>query len=81
MSGPPELDATVLAQEALKQGVLIEPGNVFFADANQGKNYFRLGFSSIHADKIPKGIELLSETADKLLRRSTKSRDCSYTSA
>ncbi|WP_109314502.1 PLP-dependent aminotransferase family protein [Pseudovibrio ascidiaceicola] len=81
VSGPPELDATVLAQEALKQGVLIEPGNVFFADANQGKNYFRLGFSSIHADKIPKGIELLSETADKLLRRSTKSRDCSYTSA
>ncbi len=75
VSGPPELDATALAQEALKKGVLIEPGNVFFADPSQGKNYFRLGFSSIHADKIPKGIEILSETADKLLHRSTNKRE------
>ncbi|KZL22098.1 HTH-type transcriptional regulatory protein GabR [Pseudovibrio axinellae] len=72
--GPPDLDASTLADEAMQRGILIEPGNVFFANPNQGKNYFRLGFSSIDAEKIPRGIELLSHIANKpmITTRSTR---------
>jgi GntR family transcriptional regulator/MocR family aminotransferase len=64
--GPAMLDATVLAREALKAGVVIEPGDVFFADPRAGRNYFRLGFSSIPLEKIEPGLARLAEVAQKL---------------
>lgn len=58
--GPEGLDADFLAQTALAAGILIEPGSIFFDRPDPPRNFFRLGFSSIPAEKIDRGIELLS---------------------
>jgi len=42
-------------------GVLIEPGGVFFAEDAPPRHCFRLGFSSIPADRIEPGIRLLAD--------------------
>ena len=60
VSGPEELDANALAAEALKVGVVLEPGNLFFHGPKAPKNYFRLGFSSIKSEMIPEGIERIA---------------------
>ncbi len=65
--GPVDFDARKLAEKALKRGVLIEPGEVFYNRSEAHKHYFRLSFSSIAEDKIRPGIELLSQEADKIL--------------
>ncbi len=59
--GPRDLDASALAASALERGVVIEPGDTTFACADPPKNFFRLAFSSIAADKIEPGIALLSQ--------------------
>lgn len=50
-----------LEREARGNGVLIEAGNVFFSDPGRAPPHVRLGFSSISADRIPHGVEILSE--------------------
>lgn len=59
--GPETLDTDVLARKALGEGIVIEPGSVFFMSAKPPRNYFRLGFSSIPAEKIGPGIEKLAK--------------------
>ena len=60
---PEPVDTRVVAHEAAKLGVLIEPGDVFF-DANAGEpvpfNYARLGFASIDSARIEPGIATLA---------------------
>ncbi len=58
--GADDLDAEKLARLALKKGIIIEPGSVYFALPPQPRNYFRLGFSSIPAAKIPEGVKILA---------------------
>lgn len=66
VKGPEGLDAEVLAREAAKEGVLIEPGRVCFARADAPINYFRLGFSSIAPEKIDPGIRTLAGVIHRL---------------
>ena len=54
--GPAGLDAEALAARLAGEGVLIEPGTPFFAVSDPRKNYFRLAYSSIPAERIPEGI-------------------------
>jgi len=56
---PPSWDTQELAQKALMQGVVIEPGEVHFLKSPR-KNYFRLGFGSIATDRIDEGIKRLA---------------------
>ena len=60
VQGPESLDSDILARLALTEGIVIEPGSVFFMAAKPPRNYFRLGFSSIPAEKIGSGIEKLA---------------------
>ncbi|MGI9365275.1 MAG: PLP-dependent aminotransferase family protein [Rhizobiaceae bacterium] len=53
------VDTDQLARRALKEGILIEPGSVYFGSADN-RSCFRLGFSSIEAQKIDAGLELLA---------------------
>ncbi|MEY8830894.1 PLP-dependent aminotransferase family protein [Sedimentitalea sp. XS_ASV28] len=53
-------DMTAVAQELARNGVVIEPGAPFFAGSEQPRNYYRLGYSSIPASRIPPGIELIA---------------------
>ncbi|MFK8032787.1 MAG: PLP-dependent aminotransferase family protein [Hyphomicrobiales bacterium] len=66
VKGPDGIDARELAAKALEEGVVIEPGNIHFADPNGPKQYFRLGFSSIPDERIEPGIIKLAEVASHL---------------
>ena len=61
IKGPDWLDSRILAEKAAEQGVLIEPGDVFFSPKNPPLNYFRVAYSSIDSEKIPEGIAKLSD--------------------
>lgn len=64
VSGPPDFDATALAERALEAGVVIEPGDVCFLDNPPPRNSFRLGFSGIEHDAIEPGVERLASLLD-----------------
>jgi GntR family transcriptional regulator/MocR family aminotransferase len=59
---PEGLDTTKLAEEALRRGVVIEPGVSFFPDPAGPVNYMRLGYSSIPAERIELGILALKKS-------------------
>lgn len=66
VQGPPQLDARALAHEAEQLGVLIEPGDVFFADAGV-RHCFRLGYSAINTELIDAGIEALGRALRRVV--------------
>lgn len=69
LRGPEGLDTRRLAADCVAEGVLIEPGDVFFAGEAVPRNYFRLGFASIAPELIDAGIERLKYAAEKQLGR------------
>ena len=63
--GPENLDADKLAGDALKEGIILEPGGIFYSTPASPKNYFRLGFSSIDQQRIEPGVKLLAQIIDR----------------
>ncbi|PWE33839.1 GntR family transcriptional regulator [Maritimibacter sp. 55A14] len=61
IEGPAGLDAEDLAARLAPQGVLFDPGRPFFAASAPPRNFFRLAYSSIAADRIPEGIARLAQ--------------------
>lgn len=57
---PEHLRAQVLEKKAHEQGIVINAGDHYFASHDGPTNFFRLGFSSIHEDKIEEGVAKLS---------------------
>ncbi len=51
---------------ALDADVVIEPGTVHFHAKDPPRNTFRLGFSSIPAEKIAPGIQKLAQVIDRM---------------
>jgi len=66
VEGPAWLDADALARLAELQGVLIEPGSVFFMAEPAPRKSFRLGYSSIPLERIDAGIRVLAGVAREL---------------
>ena len=64
MEAPEHIDTSVLAEELRRQDVLIEPGAPFFDPATAPRNYFRLAYSSIPAERIPEGIARIARALD-----------------
>jgi GntR family transcriptional regulator/MocR family aminotransferase len=60
VKGPRGLNAEALAEMAQNEGIIIEPGSVYFAQGHRPDNHFRLGFSSIPSERIGEGIEKLA---------------------
>lgn len=56
MEAPKSVDTTQLEIELRQREVLIEPGQPFFAAENPPRNFYRLAYSSIPAERIPEGI-------------------------
>ncbi|MEC5325206.1 MocR-like pyridoxine biosynthesis transcription factor PdxR [Aurantimonas sp. A3-2-R12] len=75
LEGPPGFDAGELARRALKQGIVIEAGDFFFAGRNPPLNYFRLGFSAIATDRIAEGVRKLAEIVRSLPSSSTQAAE------
>ena len=61
---PESIDTRRLAAAAQERGVLIEPGDVFFAAAKPPVNFARLGYGSIAAERIEPGIEILADVVN-----------------
>ena len=60
VEGPPGLDSRRLAESLEADGVLIEPGDVFFENPPAPCTFFRLGYSSISDVDIEPGVELIA---------------------
>lgn len=60
------IDTRDLAAEAIKDGVMIEPGDVCFATAPRPRRFFRLGLSVIQDTKVDDGVRLLALAAKRL---------------
>lgn len=67
VQAPKSVDADELARILQPDGVLIEPGSPFFAGHNPPNNYFRLAYSSIPSERIPKGVALIKAAILKQL--------------
>lgn len=61
MRAGPRVDIGQLAERLRPQGVLIEPGLPFFHRADPPRNYYRLAYSSIPAERIAPGIAILAQ--------------------
>ncbi len=68
LKGPDNLDSRELAKELMKEGVLIEPGDVFFYPMQEKCPYFRLGFSSLPQEKIAEGIKKVVKKVKELTK-------------
>ncbi len=60
MEATGHVDTEALALRLRGEGVLIEPGRVFFHPGTERRNFFRLAYSSIPVAKIPEGIALVA---------------------
>jgi GntR family transcriptional regulator/MocR family aminotransferase len=66
LQGPAWLNAVALSEEALAEGVVIEPGDVFFMNgADAPRNFLRVGFTSIRPEHIEPGIARLAKVVDR----------------
>ena len=58
--GPDGLSSQLLADQCASQGVLIEPGDIFFRKSSTASHaHFRLGYSAIHSGVIDAGVQEL----------------------
>ena len=60
VQAPRGVDTRELASRALAQGIVIEPGEVFFAGSRPPRNFVRLGYSSIPTERIDEGVRRLA---------------------
>lgn len=58
---PDSVPVDTLVTEAAKRGILLEPVSHFFASPKEADNSFRMGVTSIAADKIREGVEQLAQ--------------------
>lgn len=65
--GPEGLDARRLQEAAKNQSILLEAGDIFYHNPDPPQNYFRLGFSSIPAERIEPGIEKIAHLIHSLI--------------
>lgn len=63
---PAHIDTGVLAREARDAGIVIEPGEIFFAGEGRPRCHMRLGYSSIEARRIDDGVRLLGRLVRRL---------------
>jgi len=62
MEAAAHVDTETLALRLRAEGVLIEPGRVFFHPGTERRNFYRLAYSSIPLTKIPEGIALVAKS-------------------
>lgn len=67
VTAPEGIDCREVYRRALKRGVVIERGDIYFADQGANLNHFRLGFAAIPQKAIKPGIAQLSAVIRELL--------------
>jgi len=61
IEGPDDLDNRAFVRLARDHGVLIEAGDIFFMNPEEGRRFLRLGFTSIVTHRIEPGLRRLAE--------------------
>lgn len=61
MRAPDGIDTARLAMDLRQDGVLIEPGRVFFPPEEDNRAFYRIAYSSIATARIPEGIAILAK--------------------
>ncbi|MEM8657273.1 MAG: PLP-dependent aminotransferase family protein, partial [Pseudomonadota bacterium] len=56
MRAPSGVDMRAVSHSLANEGVLIEPGTIFFNDPHDHSNTYRLAYSSIPVERIPQGV-------------------------
>lgn len=59
LPGPLELDCVALSAQALRHGVVVERGDIYFTDSAAHRNYLRLGFAAVPLSAIEPGVAVL----------------------
>jgi GntR family transcriptional regulator/MocR family aminotransferase len=59
VKGPPGFNSKDFAKRLECEGVLIEPGDVFFHDPSKVE-FFRMGFSAINSAGITDGVKVIA---------------------
>ena len=67
VQGPDQLDARELKKRAREASILIESGDICFMQSDPPLNFFRLGYSSIAADRIEPGIKKLADLIHEMI--------------
>lgn len=68
LGAPEGFDCVRLADTALGRGVVVERGDIYFAHPGENRNYLRLGFAALPANRIDAGVAILGELAAAQLR-------------
>ena len=63
---PDEISSDILLPLACKEGVDFVPGNKFFPDSTQGKNWMRLNFVVQPPDEIEEGVKRLGKAIEQV---------------
>jgi GntR family transcriptional regulator/MocR family aminotransferase len=66
IKSPRHVAVDLLAAEAAKRGILIEPDTPYYSGHRKSRNYFRLGVTSIPEDRIREGVNQLERLAREL---------------
>ncbi len=72
LSAPKGVDMRELAQRLYVQGVIVEPGDVFFASARPPRQHVRIGYSSIPVERIEAGVRVIARELDAGARESRR---------
>lgn len=75
VNGPDWLDARVLAREAGRRGVLLEPVGHYYQDSTHPENCFRLGLTSLDESQIRGGVAELAAVIRDLSATHTETLD------
>jgi GntR family transcriptional regulator / MocR family aminotransferase len=59
LSGPGGLDCVNLGRRALRRGVVMERGDIYYTDPDRHRNHLRLGFAAIPPEAIEPGVARL----------------------
>jgi GntR family transcriptional regulator / MocR family aminotransferase len=66
VTAPAGVDTRDLAQGLYLDGVVVEPGDVFFANTRAPRRHMRIGYSSIPADQVEAGVRLIARGLARL---------------
>ena len=68
VSAPPQIDTGKLARELYAHGVVVEPGEVFYAGKRLPRNHMRIGYSSIAVERIAAGVGVIARELARAMR-------------
>ena len=71
IEGPAGMEARAVAVRAAAQGVLVEPGDVFFDAPERGRACLRLGFASIRTERVEVGLTKLGQIVGEWQKTNT----------